>query len=269
MPVESFLGGSPGQAGTIALAAQVKLNQMLKPARLGPAENRPHQGRRLGVRQVAGVAQHPRNQVRRSPTGQFQAHVMVELKRQRVHIREGFGQGLIPRPQVGGITEHAGLSKEVRRTFKTKPTGRSAVVGDRHGPAPQAPAERQFFMRHVDVNETGSSEIGKGRTCIPQLPAMLRMTIKRDAAAKEMRETPLIPVVAVYVGKEDGIQALPGRGHGGQSLRQLPRPQANINEHAKAARLDKTGIPRAAAGQDRKMHLAIVHFRCRRASPIV
>jgi len=142
MPVEGFLARGAGQAGAIALPAQVQLNQMLKPAWLRFAENRPHQSRRLRVRQVAGIAQHPRDQIRRAPAGQFQAHVVVELQRQRIHVGEGSGQRLIPRPKVGGITERPGLPEKVRRTFKTKPASRSAVVGDRHGPAPQTRAER-------------------------------------------------------------------------------------------------------------------------------
>ena len=80
----------------------------------------------------------------------------------------------------------------------------------------------------------------------------IRMAIEGNAAAVQVGEGAVLPVVGVGVRQQHRLDRRPGGADRGQPVGELARPQAGVDEHAEAVDLHQTGVAAAAAGQHRE-----------------
>ncbi len=72
---------------------------------------------------------------------------------------------------------------------------------------------------------------------------MLPVAVERNPLSPEVRQRAVVPVVAVRVCQEHGIDPLPAQADRRHSPGELPRPEAGVEQYAKSAGLNKAGVP--------------------------
>ena len=132
-------GGGGGQRRVVAVAAEVKLDDMPQSARRRTPQHCLKQGRRLIVGEVALVAENAGDQSRRSTAGAFHADVVIELQGQQVHLAQRLDQRLVPAAQVGDVTGGAGVAEQVVAALDAKAERVAAIMADRQRPTAQSP----------------------------------------------------------------------------------------------------------------------------------
>jgi hypothetical protein len=244
--------GPGGQLGYVALPAQVKLHQVLQPPRRGLSQHLPQQGGRLGVGQVAAVAQDAGDQVRRPATGIFQLHIVVELQGQQIEIGQGPRQFPVPAAQVRRVAQRAGVAEQVARPLQSEAEGLAPVVRQRQRPAVQAAGQDELLAGLVEPQQARRPKAVE--LCPPEPLArdMAPVTVERDPPAQQVLQGRVPPVVAVRVRQHGGVDVLPRHPDAGQPAGELPGPEADIQQDAEAVGLQQAGVARAAARQHRK-----------------
>jgi hypothetical protein len=71
---------------------------------------------------------------------------------------------------------------------------------------------------------------------------MLGVAIDWNSIAPEVRQGQVVPVVAMGMGQKHGPDPIPAQADRSHSPAELPRPQPDVDEHPKSARLDEAGI---------------------------
>jgi hypothetical protein len=212
----------------VALPAEVQLHQVAQPPWLRPTQHLAQQIRRLGVGQVAAVAEHAQDQGRRPAAAALQENVVVKLQGEDVRIRQRIGEGRLPATQVGDVSQRACLAEQVRRRVKSEAAGRLAIVPQRQRDAAQRRGKGQLHPRLVTVNELVATQAHKPGAGLAQGPVVLGMAIQRDAVPLQVHQGPFVPVVAVGVRQQDGVDLGPTGADGGQAGGQLARAQPDV-----------------------------------------
>src|SRR5437764_15307769 len=120
---------------------------------------------------------------------------MIEFQCQQVDISNGLGQVRIPTAQVGGIGQRKRRRGATVLDLNAKAESRDAVVSEGHGPAPEFVADGEIYLGLIRSNELPFFKTPEARTRTGQIPAVVRVAIKRDLVPGQVCECPFAPMV--------------------------------------------------------------------------
>src|ERR1700733_433843 len=83
---------------------------------------------------------------------------------------------------------------------------------------------------------------------------MVGVAIEGNAILPKELERSFLPVIGVNVRQDDGVDFLPGAADHPEPGSHALRTEAQVDEDAKSSHAQQTGVPRAAAGQNREIH---------------
>jgi len=247
--VQGLVASLAGQGLPITFAAEVQLDQVPQTAGRRARQYRPYQLGGLEVGQVALIAQHPGNQLRPPAAGTLQGLVVVELHGQQIDVGQGGRQGLVPATKIGHVAEGRILAEQVALAFQTKTKGRPAIVADPQYPATQRRSQVQLLASFEQAHQAGLVQLLIGWSRGAKIDIVLGMAIEGNVVAVQMGQGAILPVVGVGMCQQHGPDRCPGQAGPGEALRQLARPQADVDQDAKVRGFDQRGIAPTSAGQ--------------------
>ena len=86
---------------------------------------------------------------------------------------------------------------------------------------------------------------------------VMGVTVERNAALAKLVATSVLPMIAVGMCQERGVDVFPADAYLGESPFQPARSQAQVDEDAEAFVPQETGVAAAAAGQNAELHCII------------